>query len=303
MGTVYRAYDMSLNRVVAIKILKRELTDDHKFVETFRREIQITSALAHPNIVQVFTFGEFDGHQFLVMEFIDSPTLDDLIVERKRLTEAEVLDVGIGIASGLAFAFEQGELIHRDIKPGNMLFGQDNTPKVVDFGLALTPETTDQFAGEIWGTPFYVSPERLEGEPEDFRSDMYSLGVTLYHALAGRPPFDADTAELVATKHLTSTPLPLKTYAPRITDQTAYAIMRSMARYREHRYSTYQEMIEQLQDAKRRLTTRESNPIIPKPVTAPEPEDTTVRNALVFGLVVSVILLVAILWSMYGSSI
>jgi len=303
MGTVYRAYDMSLNRLVAVKILKRELTDDQKFVATFLREVQITASLSHPNIVQVFSFGERDGHQYLVMELIDSPTLDDMIVERKRLSEAEVLDVGIGIASGLAFALEQGNLIHRDIKPGNMLFGPDHTPKVVDFGLALTPETTDHFAGEIWGTPFYVSPERLEGEVEDFRSDMYSLGVTLYHALAGRPPFDASTAELVATKHLTATPLPLKTYAPRISEQTAYAVMRSMARHPDQRYSNYHEMIEQLQDAKRRIANNEVPTIVTTTtVVDASSEDPTFRKAMIVGAIVAVVILAIVLYIMYGQS-
>lgn len=123
----------------------------------------------------------------------------------------------------------------------------------MDFGLAVTPETADSGDGEIWGTPYYVSPERLEQVPEDFRSDMYSLGISLYHALSGRPPFDANTAELVAAKHLSENPLPIKTLAPHISDHTAYAIMKTMARKPDDRFASYDEFIEQLEDAKRRL--------------------------------------------------
>jgi len=253
MGSVYLATDRNLERTVAIKVLKQELSEDKNYIANFLHEVEITASLTHPNIVHVFSFGEHEGQFYLVMEYIGHVTLDDDIVSKKKLSELEVLNAGIGVCNGLNFALQHGGLIHRDIKPGNILFGQDRTPKVVDFGLAVTREVAEQVGGEIWGTPYYVSPERLEYLPEDFRSDMYSLGVTLYHALAGRPPFDANTAELVASKHLTSKPLPLKTYAPYISDQTSYAIQKAMARYPQDRFNSYEEMIQQLEDAKRRL--------------------------------------------------
>jgi serine/threonine protein kinase len=256
MGVVYLAQDLNLGRVVAIKVLKRELSQDTKFITNFLKEVEITASLTHPNIVQVFAFGEHEGQYYLVMEYIGERTFDDVIMENKKINEAQAIDIGIGVASGLNFALQRGNLIHRDIKPGNILIGANGVPKVVDFGLAMTHETAEAAAGgEIWGTPYYVSPERLEGKVEDFRSDMYSLGVSLYHALAGRPPFDASTAELVAAKHLNETPLPLKTYAPNISDQTTYAISRAMARRPEDRFASYNEFIEQLEDAKRRLVT------------------------------------------------
>jgi serine/threonine protein kinase len=256
MGVVYLAQDLNLGRVVAIKVLKRELSEDTKFITNFLKEVEITASLTHPNIVQVFAFGEHEGQYYLVMEYIGERTFDDVIMENKKINEAQAIDIGIGVASGLNFALQRGNLIHRDIKPGNILIGANGVPKVVDFGLAMTHETAEAAAGgEIWGTPYYVSPERLEGKVEDFRSDMYSLGVSLYHALAGRPPFDASTAELVAAKHLNETPLPLKTYAPNISDQTTYAISRAMARRPEDRFASYNEFIEQLEDAKRRLVT------------------------------------------------
>jgi len=253
MGTVFEATDLNLDRVVAIKLLKRELSEDRKFIGNFLHEVEVTAQLTHPNIVQVYAFGQHEGHYYLVMEFISAKTLDDKIIEQERLDELEVLDAAIGVSNGLNFALNQGGLVHRDIKPGNILFSANNTPKVVDFGLAVTPETADSTEGEIWGTPYYVSPERLEQVPEDFRSDMYSLGVSLYHALAGRPPFDANTAELVAAKHLSDKPLPIKTMAPQLSDHTAYTIMKAMSRHREERFESYEDFIEQLEDAKRRL--------------------------------------------------
>lgn len=256
MGVVYLAQDLNLGRIVAVKVLKRELSQDAKFITNFLKEVEITASLTHPNIVQVFTFGEHEGQYYLVMEYIGERTFDDEIQENKKLHESRVIDIGIGVANGLNFALQSGSLIHRDIKPGNILIGPNGVPKVVDFGLAITPETAEAAAGgEIWGTPYYVSPERLEGKVEDFRSDLYSLGVSLYQALAGRPPFEASTAELVAAKHLNETPLPLKTYVPTITDQTAYAISRAMARHPESRFASYNEFIEQLEDAKRRLVS------------------------------------------------
>ena len=293
MGTVYQANDVNLNRRVAVKVLKRELSEDKKFIANFLREVEITASLTHPNIVQVFNFGDYEGHYYLVMEYIGHQTFDDRITGPQRMTEHEVLDIGIGVANGLNFALQRGGLIHRDIKPGNILFAPDGSTKVVDFGLAITPDTADS-SGEIWGTPYYVSPERLEGKTEDFRSDMYSLGISLYHALAGRPPFDASTAELVAAKHLNSTPLPLKTFAPQTSDHCTYAIMKAMARQMDDRFQSYGEFIEQMEDAKRRLMEHETG-LIPRKetyeVSVPE-EDSKTAMMVIIAVVVVIVLVV-----------
>ena len=254
MGAVYLGKDVTLNRVVAVKVLKPELVSDQKFMATFLREAEITASLNHPNIVQVYAFGQHEGVYYMVVEYISGGSLDDKIAQRGQITELEGIEIGIAVARGLECALQRGGLIHRDIKPGNILFNASNTPKVVDFGLSLSFDTTDHFDGEIWGTPYYVAPEKLEREAETFQSDLYSLGATLFHAMSGRPPYEGDDPNAVAMMHLSGTVISLKAFAPDVSDQTAYAVAKAMARYPEDRYESYAAFIEQLEDAKRRIT-------------------------------------------------
>ena len=254
MGAVYLGKDLTLNRVVAVKVLKPDLVTDQKFMATFLREAEITASLNHPNIVQVYAFGQHEGVYYMVVEYISGGSLDDKIAERAQITELEGIEIGIAVARGLECALQRGGLIHRDIKPGNILFNANNTPKVVDFGLSLSFETTDHFDGEIWGTPYYVAPEKLERETETFKSDLYSLGATLFHAMSGRPPYEGEDPNSVAMMHLSGSVISLKAFAPDISDQTAYAVSKAMARYPEDRYESYAAFIEQLEDAKRRIT-------------------------------------------------
>jgi serine/threonine protein kinase len=254
MGAVYLGRDLTLNRTVAVKVLKPELVSDEKFLNTFLREAEITASLNHPNIVQVYAFGQHEGVYYMVVELISGGSLDDRIAERGQVTELEGIEIGIAVARGLECALQRGNLIHRDIKPGNILFNANNTPKVVDFGLSLSYDTTDHFDGEIWGTPYYVAPEKLEREAETFKSDLYSLGATLFHAMSGRPPYEGEDPNSVAMMHLSGNVVSLKAFVPDISDQTAYAVAKAMARYPEDRYESYAEFIGQLEDAKRRIT-------------------------------------------------
>jgi serine/threonine protein kinase len=254
MGAVYLGRDLTLNRVVAVKVLKPDLVTDQKFMATFLREAEITASLNHPNIVQVYAFGQHEGVYYMVVEYISGGSLDDKIAERAQITELEGIEIGIAVARGLECALERGGLIHRDIKPGNILFNAHNIPKVVDFGLSLSFDTTDHFDGEIWGTPYYVAPEKLEREKETFHSDLYSLGATLFHAMSGRPPYEGEDPNSVAMMHLSGSVISLKAFAPDISDQTAYAVGKAMSRYPEDRYDSYAAFIEQLEDAKRRIT-------------------------------------------------
>ena len=253
MGTVYLASDTGLNRKVALKILRSDLSEDPAFSKKFLDEVEVTASLAHPNIIRVYTHGEQDGRLYLVMEHLDQPSLEQRMDQLGRLPEVDVLEIGIGIASALQFAHEETGMIHRDIKPGNILFGRGNIPKLADFGLAAGARSALGQQDEIWGTPYYVSPERLNREEEDIRSDIYSLGAALYHALAGRAPFEAATAEEVAKRHLFDRPPPLRTFCPEVSEQTLYTLDRCLRKNCAERWPSYAEFIGQLSDALRRL--------------------------------------------------
>ena len=253
MGTVYLAKDSGLNRYVALKILRSDLGDDPSFSRKFLEEVEVTASLAHPNIIRVFTLGEQEGRLYLVMEHLDEPSLENRMDKQTKVSEREVLEIGIGIASALQFAHEETGLIHRDIKPGNILFGRGNIPKLADFGLAAGARLALGQQDEIWGTPYYVSPERLLREPEDIRSDIYSLGATLYHAMAGRPPFEAETAEEVAKRHISDRPPPLRSFCSDAQEQTVITLDRCLAKKTDNRWETYTELINQLADALRRM--------------------------------------------------
>ena len=254
MGTVYLAQDSGLHRQVALKILRSDLGDDPSFAKKFLEEVEVTASLAHPNIIRVFTLGEQDGRLYLVMEHLDQPSLENRMENQTKVTERDVLEIGLGIASALQFAHEETGLIHRDIKPGNILFGRGNIPKLADFGLAAGARSALGQQDEIWGTPYYVSPERLLREPEDIRSDIYSLGATLFHAIAGRPPFEAETAEEVAKRHISDRPPPLRSLCPEAQEQTVLTLDKCLAKKTDNRWASYTELISQLADALRRLS-------------------------------------------------
>jgi serine/threonine protein kinase len=295
MGAVYLGRDLTLNRTVAVKVLKPELVSDEKFLNTFLREAEITASLNHPNIVQVYAFGQHEGVYYMVVELISGGSLDDRIAARGQVTELEGIEIGIAVARGLECALQRGNLIHRDIKPGNILFNQNNTPKVVDFGLSLSYDTTDHFDGEIWGTPYYVAPEKLEREAETFKSDLYSLGATLFHAMSGRPPYEGEDPNSVAMMHLSGNVISLKAFVPDISDQTAYAVAKAMARYPEDRYDSYAEFIGQLEDAKRRITDPNYRETQVKEVEILDaPGGSKYKLWLIIGMVVIVILMVGL---------
>src|SRR5881296_1610403 len=173
MGTVYRAFDVTLQREVAVKLMKKELMEDVHALESFYREARACAALNHTNIIHIYTFDEFDGQRYLVMELADRGSLDQKIEQQGRLSELQVLDIGIKVASALGTALKHN-LLHRDIKPGNILFNAEGEPKLVDFGLARSTEADTEYDTAVWGTPYYIAPEKVKREHEDFLSDMYS---------------------------------------------------------------------------------------------------------------------------------
>ncbi len=242
MGTVYRAYDTMLQREVAVKLMRRELAQDQQALESFYREARACAALNHTNIIHIYTFDDIDGQLFLAMELADCGSLDGRIEKETRVPELAVLDVGTKVASALDTALKHG-LLHRDIKPGNILYNADGEPKLVDFGLARNTEAERDDESAVWGTPYYIAPEKVKREREDFLSDMYSLAGTLYHALTGHVPFEAPTIEDVVAAHIHTPLTSPNLVVPGISQATSDAIVCAMAKNPAERYQSYDEFI------------------------------------------------------------
>ncbi len=261
MGRVFKALDLNLHRHVAIKILRKEFSVNPEDVGRIEREARITASVNHPNVIKIYSFGSDHGQFYLAMELADKGSLDDLMALQGSIAEIQMLDVGIQVAMGLEAALNSG-LIHRDVKPGNILFVDAHNAKIVDFGLALLMDEEAASRGEIWGTPYYIAPEKLDNRAEDFRSDIYSLGATLFHAVCGRPPYEANTASMVALKHLKGMPVSLQAFAPHVGGETTYVINRMLHKEPNQRYQSYAELIEHLRYAREQVAARLGRPKI-----------------------------------------
>ena len=252
MGKVYRAWDTVLHRLVAVKLMKSELVQEPNALDNFYREARAAASLNHTNIGHIYNYDELDGRRYLVMELADQGSLDSLIEKHRVLNELMVLDIGIKISSALDMMLKHN-LLHRDLKPGNILFNADHDPKLVDFGLARAVDAEDDPNEGIWGTPYYVAPEKIKHEKETFLSDMYSLGGTLYHALTGHVPFEAPKIEDVLSAHVYTALTPPNQVIPEITQPTSDALIKVMAKNPADRYMSYDEFIMALEAARSRL--------------------------------------------------
>jgi serine/threonine protein kinase len=252
MGIVYRAWDTTLERLVAVKLMRKELLSDQKALESFYREARACARLNHTNIVHIYTFDEWEGQQYLVMELADHGSLDARIEKLRLLQELDMLDIGVKIASALDLALKH-DLLHRDIKPGNILFNADHEPKLIDFGLARKADVEHEVEDVTWGTPYYVAPEKIKREPETFLSDMYSLGATLYHAMTGHVPFEAPTVEEVIIAQVQTPLTPPNLVVPEITQATSDALVKAMAKNPAERFLSYDEFIMALTAARSQL--------------------------------------------------
>jgi eukaryotic-like serine/threonine-protein kinase len=256
MGTVYTALDTKLQREVALKMMKREMAADPQIMQGFYREAQAGAALNHTNIIHIYSFNEFNGQPYLVMELANNGSLDGRIEQEMRVPERDVLDVGTKMASALGAALRHN-LLHRDIKPGNILYNAEGEPKLIDFGLVRAAEVDDAYEEHVWGTVYYVAPEKIQRKGEDFHSDMYSLGGTLYHALTGRAPFEAATVDDIVAAHVHTPLTPPNQVVPEITELTSSAIARAMAKEPGDRFSNYEEMQMALEEARSHLLLRQ----------------------------------------------
>jgi len=252
MGSVYRAWDMMLERMVAVKLMKKEMLDDPKMIEAFAIEARACAKLNHQNIIHLYTFDEWQGERYLVMELADQGSLDTRIEKLHRVDELRVLDVGIKISQALDAALKH-DMLHCDIKPGNILFNNEHEPKLVDFGLARKTDAEAESVEFTRGTPYYVAPEKIKREPETFLSDMYSLGATLYHAITGHVPFDAPTPEEVVQAHVYTPLTPPNQVVPEISQATSDALARSLAKNPGERFLSYDDLIMALEAARSQL--------------------------------------------------
>ncbi len=257
MGMVYRAWDTTLERMVAVKLMKKELLQDTKALEGFYREARACARLNHTNIIHLYTFDEWEGQQYLVMELADRGSLDARIEKLRLLPELDVLDIGIKIAAALDMALKY-DLLHRDIKPGNILFNADHEPKLIDFGLARKADVEHEIEDVTWGTPYYVAPEKIKREPETFLSDMYSLGATLYHAMTGHVPFDAPTIEEVIVAQVNTPLTPPNLVVPEISQPTSDAMLKVLAKNPGDRYTSYFDFRMALEAARSLLLRQQS---------------------------------------------
>jgi serine/threonine-protein kinase len=248
MSSVFRAHDRLLDRKVALKVLHQQFTDDADYVERFRREARAVAALSHPNIVTVIDRGEHGNRQFIVFEYIDGENLKALIQRRGPAPVTTALELALQIGRGLSFAHQQG-LVHRDVKPQNVLLNGDGQAKVTDFGIARSLDVQHGMTqtGTVLGTSDYIAPEQAQGQRVDEHTDVYSLGVVLYEMLTSEVPFPGENFVAVAMRHINEAPPPIRDKRPDVSPRLEAAVQRAMAKRPEDRFQTMADFCRELE--------------------------------------------------------
>jgi len=247
MGAVYKAYDETLGRTVAIKVMQQSIGQDRVFVEQFLQEARALAAINNPHIVQIYSYGEENGQPYIVMELVDGGRLDHIQEKHKTLDEIFVLDTALQVIRGLQAANAAG-MTHGDLKPANILYDRDGNAKVADFGLARFKGEKPK-PGEIWGTPYYVAPEVVKGQAPDAGSDIYSLGGTLYHVLTGEPPFNCETVTDTVLLRFKEPPPDPRVFKNSISAKTSAILLRMLEMDPFARYPTYESLHKDMSDA------------------------------------------------------
>lgn len=279
MATIFKAYQPSMDRYVALKILPTHFTKDETFLARFNQEARTLARLEHPHILPVHDYGEQEGITYLVMRYIHAGTLKDLIAQRGALPLNETVRILNQVGRALGYAHSQG-VVHRDIKPSNVLIDERGDAFLTDFGIAKLVEGTVQYTatGAIVGTPSYMSPEQGQGEPADSRSDIYSLGVMLYEMATGRVPYEAETPLAVLLKHVNAPLPPPRQLKPDVPEGVERVILKAMAKSPGSRYQTAEEMVEALQKAAADVSTEIIAPRPSKKAAAGPPQPTLVAS-------------------------
>ena len=248
MSVVYKAKDKLLNRYIAIKVLKPEFIRDHKFIESFRRESQAAASLSHPNIVNIFDVGQEGNIHYIVMELVEGRTLSDLIREEGPLPYPRVIELTKQIAAALSVA-HKNQIIHRDVKPHNVLITSSGAAKITDFGIAKAVNSStivDTTGGGIMGSVHYFSPEQARGGYVDEKSDIYSLGVVMYEMLTGRVPFDGDNPVNIALMHINSEMVPPSKLIAGIPPALERIVLKATDKYQTNRFASADALIQAL---------------------------------------------------------
>lgn len=258
MALVYRAKDTLLNRIVAVKVLRDQFATDMEFVERFRREAQAAASLSHPNVVNIYDVGQTETAHFIVMEYVQGQNLSAVIREKGALSEHFVVSVAMQIAKALAHAHLHG-IVHRDIKPHNILITQEGQVKVTDFGIAQAMSAANLTqTGVVLGSVHYFSPEQARGVNVTSSSDLYSLGVVMYEMLTGRQPFRSDTPIAIALKQIQENPVPLRQYLPELNRELEQLVLRLMAKEPSQRPRDAEEVVRILQKIERELAAEDA---------------------------------------------
>src|ERR671929_815245 len=252
MADVYCAYDHQLGRQIALKVLHRRFARDQEFVERFRREASSAAGLQHPNVVGVFDRGEYDGTYYIAMEYLPGKTLKDVIRDESPIDQLRAIDYAIQILQAASFAHRRG-VVHRDIKPHNVIVGGDGRLKVTDFGIARAGASEMTETGSIMGTAQYLSPEQAQGHAVTATSDIYSIGVMLYEMLAGRLPFEGDSAVAVALKHLSEQPAPISQWRPDVHPALEAVVMAALAKDPAQRWQSAEDLAAGLEAARTQI--------------------------------------------------
>jgi tRNA A-37 threonylcarbamoyl transferase component Bud32 len=249
MGSVYRARKELLDRTVAVKVLHPRFAEEKDLLARFLREAKLASTLEHPNLIRFFDVGEEGGRYFITMEYVEGRDLRAILDAEGPFPVGRALSVIRQVADGLAYAHERG-IIHRDIKPANIMMARSGDVKITDLGLArpLGEDSEVTFAGQILGTPVYMSPEQCRGEAADVRSDLYALGATLYTLLSGRKPFQGKTPAILIHQVVHEAPPPLRELIPEIPEGVAALVQRLMAKHPVARYQTAQEVADAIKE-------------------------------------------------------